>query len=282
VSVAILKVAKTRRLGRYPAPDSRDRFYRLDQILHASALVEGKRVYKIAGPVVGRPGPFMKLGVRKRPWRLSRNLPLNQLQTSECVLHAVWARILMAPFMQPSDVSRKAMLRRYHRAQELDEWAGGATVAPYYEGTSGRAGAKVAVEEGYADGYAWSFDEPTDRGWVLNEGALCAGIPWFEGMWEPDSKGYIHPTGVFEGWHEIVVRWYYVDQDAYLILNSWGPGWKGKFRGRWWPGHALIDRQEYEYLRFGTDADAFSLVEKRQIIRTPAYRAKLLEKVYGW
>lgn len=271
MSVAILKVAKTRRLGRRPAPDARDRFYRLDQILHAVALERpGTKVYKVAGPIVGAPGPaFTASYTRKQPWRIPKELPLDQDTTSECVLHAVWARILGAPYMRASDVSREAMRRRYLRAQELDEWPGNA-----YDGTSGRAGARVAVEEGYADGYAWSFDEPTDRGWVRTEGPLCIGVPMFTGMMDPDRRGRINPTGSFEGWHEMLVRWYYPDEDAYLILNSWGRSWGGRFRGRFWPGHALIQRAEYEYIRFGADGDAFSLVEKSRISATPAFKAK--------
>lgn len=134
-------------------------------------------------------------------------------------------------------VDEAASRRIYKMAQEVDEWPGNA-----YEGTSVLAGAKVLHKLGYMERYYWGI---TLEDWVwgvgYGKGPCVVGLNWYEGMFEPDSSGYIHATGEVMGGHCVLVRGVTLifksnskpknianvdlDKSSFLIHNSWGPSW---------------------------------------------------------
>jgi hypothetical protein len=109
----------------------------------------------------------------------------------------------------------------YHRARQLDQWPGEG-----YEGTSVIAGAKAMQERGWLREYRWAFSE-TDLALAVGyKGPAVLGINWYTGMFQPDSNGFIKPTGVVEGGHAILCHSYSIqDGGFYRVHNSWGQGW---------------------------------------------------------
>lgn len=133
--------------------------------------------------------------------------------------------------------------RIYWEAQKIDQWVGGSYpgAKPQYEGTSVLAGMKVIQSLGFIESYRWAFgvkDLVLALGYV---GPAVLGLAWFEGMFDTDEAGYIHPTGEIAGGHCILARavrivwkdkkasrtWDNVDWDKSWILlhNSWGKDW---------------------------------------------------------
>lgn len=108
----------------------------------------------------------------------------------------------------------------YYRARQLDPWPG-----EDYEGSSVLAAVQAGAELGWYPQYRWAFGE-NDLALALGyKGPAILGINWYEGMYEADAGGYIHPTGALLGGHAILCKAYSVTRQAYLLHNSWGSGW---------------------------------------------------------
>jgi len=120
----------------------------------------------------------------------------------------------------------------YNRAQELDEWAG-----EDYDGTSVIAGAKAAEERGWLKEYRWAFGLQDLLMAISYHGPVVLGVNWWEGMRDPDIKGFIHVTGDVIGGHCLLARGVNVPARTVLLHQSWGPDW-GKTK--WGPGTCLI------------------------------------------
>lgn len=118
------------------------------------------------------------------------------------------------------DISNTFALQFYHDAQRIDEWPG-----EDYEGTSVLAGAKVAVNRGYYSSYLWADNEADMARTVSNYGPVIIGIDWYDGMMDPDTKGFLHPTGNVVGGHCVVVIGIDAENGFYTIRNSWGQYW---------------------------------------------------------
>ncbi len=121
----------------------------------------------------------------------------------------------------------------YWQAQRMDQWAGGSYpgASPVYEGTSVLAGIKVAAKLGFYGEYRWAFSEQELALAVSQIGPAVIGVPWYRGMFKPDSRGYLRPTGAVAGRHCVLVSGITVTGGAgtgdgyYTIYNSWGGSW---------------------------------------------------------
>jgi hypothetical protein len=189
---------------------------------------------------------------RPRSYSWALRTWLDQGTEGACVGFA-FAHDLAARPAEVKNLTRAYAVGLYHDAQRIDEWAGGAYPGanPFYEGTSVLAGAKVCTTRGFYSSYYWGLSlEEVARG-VAYFGPAVLGLDWYEGMLEPDSNGFIHPSGRWVGGHAIVAvgiqvhykrgvlnwfrrTWNDVDLDrSYLTLhNSWGPGWGKNGRAR--------------------------------------------------
>lgn len=125
------------------------------------------------------------------------------------------------PFSDPHEI--------YRIAQIQDEWPG-----EDYEGTSIRGGAKALMELGFITEYGWAFDLDTIIQAILEVGPVIVGTNWYSGMFEPDSQGFLHPTGTIEGGHAYVLNGVGLFRKRLRMKNSWGRGWGT--RGRAWIG----------------------------------------------
>lgn len=164
----------------------------------------------------------------------------DQGREGACVGFA-WSHELNArPVVVPTDNAYAT--RIYKRAQQIDEWPGEA-----YSGTSVLAGAKAVRELVAQDGKAlmpefrWAFGVDDLLVAVGRKGPAVIGINWYQGMFRPDDKGFIHPTGRVMGGHAIVVHGVRLvkinkaepfslenidrDKSFFKLHNSWGQGW---------------------------------------------------------
>lgn len=178
---------------------------------------------------------------RSYTWACKANL--DQGREGACVGFA-WAHEHVArPYERLGDA---AMAREiYFAAQRIDEWAGGAYpgATPFYEGTSVLAGAKVSKERGHISEYRWAFNLNDALTVVSRHGPAVLGTWWWTGMFRPDDKGFIRPTGSREGGHAILVRGVNVKAKTVLLHNSWGTGWGPGTK--WGPGTALMTWDDF-------------------------------------
>lgn len=159
----------------------------------------------------------------------------DQGATPQCVGYA-WAHWLedgpvtqggSAPILAPSVI--------YHEAQLVDEWPGEA-----YDGTSGRAGAKVLQARRFIDSYLWAFDAETVVNAILSTGPVVVGTNWYEGMFAANAAGKLTISGVIAGGHEYVLNGASRASGLVRIKNSWGRAW-GR-NGNAWLSFADLDR----------------------------------------
>jgi hypothetical protein len=115
----------------------------------------------------------------------------------------------------------------YHEAQKVDEWAG-----EDYDGTSVRAGAKVLQAQGFIGEYRWAYDLDTLVETVLELGPVVMGTNWYEGMDEPDRRGYIHPSGRMRGGHAWLIRGVNRRERYFGMKQSWGTAWGNRGQAR--------------------------------------------------
>ena len=152
--------------------------------------------------------------------------------------------------------------RIYLRARQLDEWPG-----EDYEGSSVLAALKAAQELGYVKMYTWAFTLEEFLLGITWKGPAVVGCNWYEGMYEPNSKGFITPTGSIAGGHAILIRGQKIFlggsgpfginmDDSYIVFwNSWGPSW-GK------EGTAKMTMRDWDKLRLES-ADVSFAIDQR-------------------
>lgn len=110
----------------------------------------------------------------------------------------------------------------YHLATTLDDVPG--TYPPDDTGSSGLAVAKAAKQEGYASSYKHAFGLAHLLSALQLHPVIC-GTEWTNDMFNPDSRGFLHPTGKVAGGHEYLCLGADVTGKFLTFLNSWGTSW---------------------------------------------------------
>lgn len=155
--------------------------------------------------------------LRGYTWGLSERF--DQKSEGACVGFA-WAHELAArPKLIPG-MNNNVARTIYKEAQKIDEWHG-----EDYSGTSVLAGAKTVQKSGSIGSYRWCFSLEDAILAVGYAGPIILGLNWYEGMFDTDASGFIHPTGRWVGGHAIVARGVSVKRKYFLLSNSWGQGW---------------------------------------------------------
>lgn len=202
------------RLDRLPEFDERSRNFRAVEQLGAEEQRKGPRSYT---------------------WRCQTRL--DQGREGACVGFGLTHELVARPaealqFSDPHTGAQFARQEVYWQAQRRDPWEGGAypNASPRYEGTSVLAGVQVIHELGYIGSYHWAFGEEELALTVGYLGPVVIGINWYEGMFNPNSKGFIEPTGRVAGGHAILVNSLRVrtrtrTSEWYELVNSWGDSW---------------------------------------------------------
>jgi hypothetical protein len=117
----------------------------------------------------------------------------------------------------------------YSAATKIDPFAG--EYPPEDTGSDGLSIAKVLVAAGQIAGYEWAFTLQQAL-WALMNRPVITGIYWYDGMFDPDREGIIHPTGRIAGGHEVVVDEYDSARGLVGGPNSWDDDWG--LDGRWY------------------------------------------------
>jgi hypothetical protein len=212
-------------LGRIAAPDSRDRLHLMAAVLIPAAPRPAFRYYASGGV-------------------------LDQGPTSSCVGHAWRAWMSAAPVMTKAGPDA---FKIYDEAKFVDEWPG-----EDYDGTSVRGGAKVLYTAGYIASYVWAWDAETVADFILSgQGTVVMGTEWTYAMFEPDAKGFLHPTGPIAGGHAWLLVGYSRTRGVFRMQNSWGREWSQN-------GRAWITGEDLQTL-IRWDGEAAAAVEQRSV-----------------
>lgn len=202
---------------------------RLDRI---PQFDERSRRFQIA-PLLAQEGL-----VAPRSYTWSNQYWLDQGNEGACTgfstAHELGARPVALPVN--NDLARAI----YYRARQIDEWPG-----EDYEGSSVLAAVKAAKEVGYYGEYRWvgAGSQTAIEDLILAvgyKGPVILGINWYEGMMDPDSNGYISPTGDIVGGHAILCRAVSVRRRCFGLHNSWGNS------SMWWVTFTDMERLLHE------------------------------------
>lgn len=119
-------------------------------------------------------------------------------------------------------------LRIYELGTRLDNVPG--AYPPDDTGSTGIAVAKAGVRLGYFSAYkhAFGFDHFCS---ALQLQPVIVGTTWHDGMFKPNSKGFIRPTGAVAGGHEYLALGVDYTYKTLTFLNSWSSAW-GPLGGR--------------------------------------------------
>lgn len=156
-------------------------------------------------------------------------IPLDQGREGACTGFGTQNFLNAEPLMSRGTNSDAQKL--YYRARQIDEYPG-----EDYDGSSVSAATRAAVELGKIGEWGTLDSHEACCKWLLGgRGGLIYGMNWYEGMYVPNSAGYLRPTGKMVGGHCLYERGCskYLDSRLY---NSWGAGWG--FHGLAWMSKA--------------------------------------------
>lgn len=188
---------------------------------------ERSRSYGISGhPVLQTvPAPSALTPLEKN-WSVPQFL--DQGEEGACVGFG-WAHAMLAAPGNVPGLTNDTAFALYRRAQQLDNF-------PDNEpGSSVLAGAQAASEQGHILEYRWAFSPADVALALMYAGPVVIGVPWYEGMGQPDANGYIHATGAVTGGHCTVLNGTvlngartfeeFFEMGAVRGHNSWGENW---------------------------------------------------------
>jgi hypothetical protein len=117
----------------------------------------------------------------------------------------------------------------YSLATVKDGFVG--TFPPMDEGSSGLGAAQAAKAFGLIRRYNHAFGLDHLLA-ALSLRPVMVGVPWLEGMNEPDRDGVVSVTGAQLGGHEFCLFGIDLERQHVLAQQSWGPDWgvNGTFR----------------------------------------------------
>lgn len=98
------------------------------------------------------------------------------------------------------------------------------------DGAYPRDGAEAMLARGRLNTYAFAYSTDDIITHLRTKGTVGIGTNWTNDMFEPDSNGFVKPTGQIAGGHWYLL--YGIEGDVLLFKNSWGSGWgdNGSFR----------------------------------------------------
>jgi len=93
------------------------------------------------------------------------------------------------------------------------------------QGATVRSGAKAMQNRSKLKTYAFAATTTDISAWLQGHGPLVFGSDWTNDMFNPDSKGFVRPTGGVAGGHCYLCLGDLPSEQAFLCLNSWGSSW---------------------------------------------------------
>lgn len=254
-------------LGRIPSPPD-DRDYQLREFLGSDATILANAIDELKQTKTGFINPYWKVPPAATHWGKALALlasltptpppsPTGDVvyQNSEPVLDqgnygtcvgngwAQWGNT------NPVDdkFTEKEARAIYYEATVIDgqpddpDSSGGGQ-----QGSTVRSGAKAMQNRKRNSVYAFAASLDEIKQWLQSgKGVVVIGSDWTNDMFNPDSKGYVVPTGGVAGGHCYILVGDLESEGAFLFENSWGSGWgqKGYFKMKYADFQKLFDSQ---------------------------------------
>lgn len=160
--------------------------------------------------------------VKTKTWRHYGGV-LDQGQVGSCTGNATAQALNTRPYKKAGrTLMERDALNLYHLATTLDGFPG--TYPPDDNGSSGLAAAKAAQQNGWISAYTHAFGLDHLLSGLMT-GPAIVGTEWHEDMFNPDARGFIHPTGSVAGGHEYLCLGVNMKNSTLKFLNSWSKTW---------------------------------------------------------
>jgi len=188
---------------------------RLDRLVHFDERSRNFPIRELTGDK----------SLRSYTWRC--NEYFDQGREGACVAYALGHELAARPAEVTGINDPWLKQTIYWEAQKIDPWEGGAYpgAVPFYEGTSVLAGVKTLHKKNLFKEYRWAFGINDLLNGLGHNGPSVLGINWYQGMYNPDEKGFIKPSGRVMGGHAILARAVNIREEKITLRNSWGSGW---------------------------------------------------------
>jgi hypothetical protein len=177
---------------------------------------------------------------RITPWHRTTVSVFNQ-RGSSCTAQAAVGVLTTLPFryqFQPDRAGYDSEAERhqlYLDAQGVDPWPGG---EPDYEGSSSDAPYRILRDRSVIASWNHIMGEEELWEWVSFYSPASVGTVWTDDMFDPDSAGFIWPTGPEVGGHAYEIVFASHLRQAYRMINSWSASWGQN--GRAWITRAAM------------------------------------------
>lgn len=193
--------------------------------------------------------------IKEKNWKFIGK-PLDQKETGHC------CGFSMANFGINYPINSKYIDDDGHKFYYLCKVKDGEPGAE--NGSDIRTVAKVLVDLGIIQSYAFAQTIEEVKYWLLNKGCMIVGTDWYEGMSSPDENNIIHLTGQKIGGHAYLLSEVkIINGETYFgIQNSWDGYWGIN-------GKAYILAKDFEKLLTRWGGEALAAVEIPHVVEVP-------------
>lgn len=151
----------------------------------------------------------------------------DQGHVGSCTANAALGVLMCDPFWKAGWRFTEAdALSLYEAETRLDNKLIPGQYPPTDTGSTGLWSMKALKARGLITGYRWCFSLKTALQ-ILMHSPVSTGVPWYQSMFDVDSRGFIHVDAYspIEGGHQVAVVGVDVEKQAVRIRNSWGTAW---------------------------------------------------------
>lgn len=211
-----------------------------------------ERDYKLSSFI---PKDYDESLIKEKKWRFYGK-PLDQSDSPHC------CGFSMANFGINDPINSKYTNEDGHKFYYLCKVKDGEPGAE--NGSDIRTVAKVLVDLGIIQNYAFAQTVDEVKYWLLNKGCMIVGTDWYEGMNSLDGNNIIHLTGQKLGGHA------YLLNEVKIIKNNVYFGIQNSWNGYWGiNGKSYISAKEFEKLLTRWGGEALAAVEVPHVVEVP-------------
>lgn len=162
------------------------------------------------------------------------------------------------PATTQASLNEKYAIQLYSDATKLDDDP--QNYPPTDTGSDGLSIAQVLKVRGLISGYQ-HITSINAAHTAIQAGPFIVGVPWYDGMFEPDKNNVVAISGAIAGGHEFECVAYDSTTDLWKFANSWGTSWGDN-------GYFYMNSATFARL-LSEDGDATTFVPATQPAPTP-------------